>query len=109
MIQLSGADFAGVTDLLASSAETLAELCVQNADNIARWLDVLLSQLTELRDWVAEQQAESLQPAFAAAVEARDAWQREAFEGAPVDYSEFSAMRTMFGRAFEGPKKVDPS
>jgi prephenate dehydrogenase len=109
MIQLSGADFASVTGLLAADAETLTNLCVLNADNIAHWLDALLSRLTELRDWVTEQRAEPLQQTFAAALETRDAWRRETLETAPVDYSEFSAMRTMFGRAFDRPKKVDPS
>ncbi len=107
MIQLSGADFASVTDLLAYDAQTLAELCVQNADNTTRWLDAVLAQLTQLRDWVAGQEAESLEQSFAAALEARDGWRREAFERAPVDYSEFSGLRTMFGRGFQGPQKAE--
>jgi prephenate dehydrogenase len=109
MIQLSGVDFTSVTDLLAYDAETLTELCAQNGDNIARWVDVLLPQLTQLRDWVAAQQTESLQEAFAAALEARNTWRREAFEQAPVDYSEFSAMRNIFGRGFQRSRKENPS
>jgi prephenate dehydrogenase len=109
MIQLSGADFSSVTNVLAHDAETLTALCVQNADNVARWLDALLVQLTRLRAWVAGQEAESLQQTFAAALEARDTWRREALEQAPVDYSEFSALRSMFGRGFQGPKKENAS
>jgi len=109
MIQLSGVDFTSVTDLLAHDAETLTELCVRNADNIARWVDLLLAQLTQLREWLAAQQAEPLQQAFAAALEARDAWRRDTFEQAPVDYAEFSPVRNIFGRGFQGPRKEKAS
>jgi len=109
LVQLSGVDFTTLTDLLAPDAEALTALCVQNADNTVRWLDDLLLQLTQLREWVAGQQVESLQQAFAAAIEARDAWRREAFEREALDYTDFSPMRTMFGRGFQGPQKADGS
>jgi len=109
MIQLSGVDFTSVTDLLAYDADTLTELCVQNGENLARWIDVLLPQLTQLREWVAAQQTESLQQAFAAALEARNTWRREVFEQAPVDYAEFSAMRNIFGRGFQRSRKENAS
>jgi prephenate dehydrogenase len=105
MIQLSGTFFTSLTQLLAGDAAKLTELCTLNATNVLRWLDAFLPQLSNLRELLANEDGESLQESFAAAVETRNGWGRQQLEGDAVDYSEFGAMRMMLGRPFESRKK----
>lgn len=104
MIQLSGVDFTSITRLLAGDAAGLAEWCTLNAANLARWLDVVLPQLSALREWVANRDNEALQESFANALEAHAGWTRKGEEGEPTDYSDFSMTRVLFGGAFKPPK-----
>lgn len=107
IIQLSGVDFSSLTQLLAGEAEQLTELCLLNASNVARWVEGFLPQLSKIGELVAAQDSEALQAAFATALEARGDWARKRFEGEEVDYSEFHAMRTMFGGSFRPRRKTD--
>jgi prephenate dehydrogenase len=107
MIQLSGVDFTSVTQLLAGDAAQLAALSTLNVANVVRWLDAVLPRLTKLRELVASEDKESLQKTFASALETREEWMRKQFEGDAVDYSEFGAMRMMFGGGFRPRGKAD--
>jgi prephenate dehydrogenase len=104
MIQLSGADFATTTQLLAGEADRLAELCALNATNVTRWLDAFLPQLSRIRDHIANEDSKSLQESFASALKAHDGWSRKRLNGETVDYSELGARQTMLGGAF-GPRR----
>jgi len=105
MIQLSGMDFTSVMRLLAGDAGKFTELCTLNATNIVRWLDAFLPQLSTLRELLANQDSESLQESFAGALKTHDEWTHKRLAGGEVDYSEFGAMRMMFGRAFRSLKE----
>lgn len=107
LIQLSGVDFASIIELLAGDPQKLAELCSLNASNVVRWLDVLLPQLSRIRDFLADQDSESLQASFAKALQGREAWARKGVQGDQVDYSEFSSMRTMLGGSFAPRRQTD--
>jgi prephenate dehydrogenase len=102
LAQLSGVHFAGVTQLLAGDAERLTDLCILNAENLARWLDVLQADLGRFREFVAVQDRESLLKSFVAAQAMRDRWNAAAgpAEGPAVDYSDFSMMRMLMGDTF---------
>jgi prephenate dehydrogenase len=100
MIRLSGVDLTNVTQLLAGDAGKLTELCTLNATNVVRWLDAFLPQLSNLREILANQDSESLQESFAAALETRERWVRKHVEGEEVDYSDFGATRMMLGGTF---------
>ncbi len=104
MIQLSGADFAQATQLLAGNAEKLTELCILNAVNVVRWLDTLLPELSSLRERVASQDSEWLQKSFAHALEKQAGWTQKQMEGEAVDYSDFSMTHMMLGDTFR-PRK----
>lgn len=107
MIQLSGRSFESGTHLLAGDAENLSHLCIQNAANITRWLDVLQSELSRFREFVANQDNESLQKAFDVALSMRGKWMDKHAEGGQtVDYSDFSMMHMLLGNTFRsrGPK-----
>lgn len=104
MIQLSGADFTSATRLLAGDAEGLAELCMLNAVNLARWLDTILPQLSALRDLVANGDNVALQKSFARALEIHAEWAPKGEESEPTNYNDFSMGRMMFGGAFKPTK-----
>jgi len=105
ILRLSGADLTTATQGLAGEAEELAQVCTLNADNVSRWLDSLLAKLAALRASVAGRDGESLQKAFAQALEARERWARKhAAEGPEVDYGDFSMSRMMLGGAFRSRK-----
>ena len=98
ILQLSGIDFTGITQLLAGDAQSLAGLCTLNASNVVRWLDAFLPKLSQLRELVMAQDAKALQQSFVSALAARANWTHKRVEGEPVDYNEFSMTRMMLGR-----------
>lgn len=98
--RLSSADFGRAIEPLTGDAQKLSEVCALNGTNVARWLDSLLARLSTLREFVAGQEGESLQEAFARALEARVAWARAESEGGETDYSNFGMARMMMGDMF---------
>jgi prephenate dehydrogenase len=105
--RLSNADFDRVIEALAGDAQQLSEICTLNGNNVVRWLDSLLSRLTTLREAAAHQDSESLQEAFARALEARVAWARSEIESGETDYSDFSMTHMIMGDMFR-PRPDQP-
>jgi hypothetical protein len=96
-----------MTQPLSGDAQKLSEVCDLNAANVARWLDSFLSRLSSLRESLAHQDSESLQKAFASALEARVWWARREIEGEETDYSDFGMARMMLGDTFR-PRPAKP-
>lgn len=105
--RLSGADFSRVIQPLVGDAQKLSEVCGLNAANIARWLDSFLSKLSSLRESVVHQDSESLQKAFAGALQAHAGWARREIEGEETNYSDFGMARMMLGDTFR-PRPAPP-
>jgi len=107
LAQFSGVHFTGITQLLAGDAERLTDLCILNAENLTRWLDVLQADLGKFREFVAGQDRESLLKSFGAAQAMRDRWNAATgpAEGPAADYSDFGMMRMLMGDTFRRSKR----
>jgi len=97
LMQLSGADFASMTQPVAGNAENRVDLCIHNATNLQRWLEALQSRLAALCDYVGSQDRESLLRAFATAAAMREEWSKKGVEGSTTDYSDFGMRQMLFG------------
>lgn len=101
MQRLSSAHFVTTTESLTADSGKLTETCLANGANLARWLDVLLDQLTKVRALISGGERDALQKAFEQAIKMHDSWHiTELEEGEPVDYSAFSTTRMMMGDLF---------
>ncbi len=102
MQRLSGTHFVDTTQPLSHDAGKLAQACLANGDNLQRWLDVLISQLMDVRAQVSGGDREAINRMFDQAIKMHDSWSTSApAEGAPVDYSAFSTSRMMMGDLFQ--------
>lgn len=80
MRKFAGRRFATATKAAADAHERHATVFL-NRENVLLRLDVLLSELVRLRDRLAQDDAESLEEAFAAAAEGRAHWIEEREQG----------------------------
>jgi hypothetical protein len=67
-----------------------SELCIENRENIMRWIDLYMSSLASLRSTLAESDSEALTERFSDALKERDEWSQlrakgKWEEGAKVD------------------------
>jgi hypothetical protein len=65
-------------------------LCIENRENIVRWIDLFTSSLASLRSTLAEDDSEALAQRFADDLKERDEWSQlrakgQWAEGAQVD------------------------
>ncbi|MCL5958729.1 MAG: prephenate dehydrogenase, partial [Chloroflexi bacterium] len=72
--KVASSGFRDTSRLASGDPLMYRDICLSNRDAILRWLDEYLRCLTDLREMVAERQAEELRASFAKAKEARDDW-----------------------------------
>ena len=81
MRRLAGSIYEGATQLPDESAASLRELCLNNRDNLARWIDAYVAALLEWKDTIASADAGRIEQAFAQVIAARQKWLSDRAEG----------------------------
>lgn len=72
--RLVGQEYRSSTAFASTDPAVYRDLCLTNAQNIVRWIDTFIAQLTELRDVLSSANAEQLDSLFAEAMETRERW-----------------------------------
>jgi len=94
--RLAGSRFGGATGALVGSASAQRELCQSNAENILRWIELFQADLEQLRQAIVSGNAEALEEAFDAALQARDSWERGEVESSPEPIKYERGFRSLF-------------
>lgn len=79
--KMAGSSFEGATRLAMTAPRASAELYLSNRDNILRWIDAFSASLVELREMLADEQAEELAQRISHAQGERDRWLQLSQEG----------------------------
>jgi prephenate dehydrogenase len=102
MLRFAGAPFAQATAAL-DDGEEVAHLALHDQPATLRWLDALLAQLQEMREWVAEGDTERLSALLQKLAQEREKWMYERAENdwqeiTTPDVAPFSIREQMLGR-----------
>ena len=82
--RLAATGFRDTSRLASGNPVMHRDICRTNRDNILRWLDTYIAQLTEMRELIAIEDA-ALEEAFRRAKESRDAWLEHKGNEAAID------------------------
>lgn len=77
MRKVAGYEFAALTEPAVHDAAALQERAAANRDNLLRRLDMLVEELRQVRQWLAEGDHETLLKACVEAAKAREQWLKE--------------------------------
>ena len=105
--RLVGQEYRNSTAFASTDPTVYRDLCLTNAQNIVRWIDAFIAQLTELRGILSSEDAERLDNLFTEAMETRERWLKG--ETAPSAVSEALEQagtgrlrQVLFGGRFSG-------
>ncbi len=88
--RVAGPTFESATRPVVTDPTDQSHLCIENRENIVRWIDLFTSSLASLRSALVESDSEALAERFASALKERDEWSQlrakgQWTEGAQVD------------------------
>jgi prephenate dehydrogenase len=88
--KVAGPSFENATRPMVADPADQSDLCIENRENIVRWIDLFTSSLASLRSSLVESDSEALAQRFAEALKERDEWSQlrakgQWAEGAQVD------------------------
>jgi prephenate dehydrogenase len=73
LLQLTSSGFRDMSRLAAGSPDMHRDICATNRENVVRWVDSAIDELTVMRNLVAEGSEESMQALYESMEKARDA------------------------------------
>lgn len=80
--RLAGERFASATEMTVTDAETAASLLIHNADNLIRWVNILIQTLYQMRSALEDRDEGALRSLFEEALAQREKWLKERVVGA---------------------------
>jgi prephenate dehydrogenase len=73
LLQLTSSGFRDVSRLAAGSPDMHRDICATNRENVVRWIDATLDELTSMRNMIADGSEESMQSLYEEMEKAREA------------------------------------
>jgi len=105
--RLVGQEYRSSTTFSSTDPAVYRDLCLTNAQNIVRWIDGFIAQLTELRGILTSEDGERLGDLFAEAMETRERWLKgeaaPSAAGEALEQARTGGLRhLLFGGRFSG-------